>query len=81
MRQIVAAPQSVGATRHLVEFSDQSRIVVDVMGSLTSEEKGTERVVAAAVKYSEAHPNGVLASIVVNLLSEDINSDVAGPRP
>lgn len=73
MRQVVMPPESVGATRHLVEFNDQSRIVVDVTGSVAWQEKDMERIVIAAVKYSEAHPTGVLASVVVNLLGEKIN--------
>lgn len=73
MREVAGQPKLVGGTLHLVEFSDQSRIAVNVVGAVNSEEKSMERIMAAAIKYSEAHPSGVLSSVVVNLFGEKIN--------
>lgn len=57
----------------LVEFDDGSRVAVDVTRAVFSHEKTEERIKSAALKYSEANPDGVLSSIVVDLLGQKIN--------
>lgn len=64
-----------------VEFDDHSIIAVDISDALDSGQRTVQHIEAAAAKYSEAHPEGVLSGVVVNSLGEKINNarkDAAG---
>lgn len=77
MREIV----DVGLHKHpkypfglwLAQFDDGSKVAVDVSSAVYSHEKTEGRIKAAALRYSESHPHGVLSSVVINLSGEKIN--------
>jgi hypothetical protein len=69
----VTVTQHAAGTQTVVRFSDQSAIAVDVSGPFLPAQKTAERITAAANIYSDAHPNGVLSGVVVNLFGEKIN--------
>lgn len=57
----------------VVKFDDESTVAVDVRGADHPHEKTEERIKSAAIKYSEAHPDGVLSSVVVDLSGQKVN--------
>lgn len=57
----------------VVKFDDGSTVVVDISGAVHPHEKTKERIKSAAMKYSEAHPEGRLSSVVVDLSGRKIN--------
>jgi hypothetical protein len=73
MRKIEVPSEPVGGTHWLITFDDRSRVVVDVAGSVASQEKSLERIEYAAQVYSDAHPSGVISSVVVDLRGEKLN--------
>lgn len=66
--------------RWVVKFDDDSTVVVDTLDAVYPHEKTKERIKSAATKYSEAHPEGKLSSVVVDLSGQRINKPGGGGR-
>lgn len=75
MRRIAIAapmPTAKSPSAWLVRFHDNSVVGVDVRGYQGTAAEVAIRVRKAAMKYSKAHPDGVLESIMVNIAGKAI---------
>jgi hypothetical protein len=58
----------------VVSFDDRSRIVVDISSARHSSESTPSLIKSAAFAYSASHPQGVLATVIINLSGQRLNS-------
>ena len=75
MRQIAwtePMPTAKYSCAWLVRFRDNSVVGVQVSGYQGTAARVKRLVRIAATKYAKAHPNGVLKSVMVNILGEAI---------